>query len=32
VVAAIEFLAGQDEARAWTHEVVLTPPAAAWQG
>jgi 7-alpha-hydroxysteroid dehydrogenase len=32
VAAAIDFLAGQDEARAWTHEIVLTPPAARWQG
>jgi NADP-dependent 3-hydroxy acid dehydrogenase YdfG len=32
VTAAIDFLAAQDAARAWTHEVVLTPPEAKWQG
>ena len=29
VTAAIEFLVAQK--RAWTHEIVLTPPAGAWQ-
>ena len=32
VTAAIDFLVAQSEGRAWTHEVVLTPPEAAWQG
>jgi NAD(P)-dependent dehydrogenase (short-subunit alcohol dehydrogenase family) len=32
VAAAIDFLAGQDGTRAWTHELVLTPPRARWQG
>jgi hypothetical protein len=31
VVAAIEFLVAQTYARAWTHELTLTPPAAEWQ-
>jgi NAD(P)-dependent dehydrogenase (short-subunit alcohol dehydrogenase family) len=31
VIAAIDFLQGQSAARAWTHEVTLTPPGAAWQ-
>jgi hypothetical protein len=30
VNAAIDLLVGQE--RAWTHEVVLTPPATPWQG
>ncbi len=30
VIAAIELLAGQR--RAWTHEVILTPPVTPWQG
>lgn len=29
VTAAIDLLASQE--RAWTHELVLTPPAGAWQ-
>lgn len=32
VHAAIEFLYSQGAGRAWTHELVLTPPAAPWQG
>jgi 3-oxoacyl-[acyl-carrier protein] reductase len=32
VIAAIDFLVAQDDRRAWTHEIVLTPPAAKWQG
>jgi NAD(P)-dependent dehydrogenase (short-subunit alcohol dehydrogenase family) len=32
VTAAVDFLVSQDDARAWTHEIVLTPPAAPWQG
>jgi len=32
VTAAIDFLVSQDERRAWTHEIVLTPPEAQWQG
>jgi NADP-dependent 3-hydroxy acid dehydrogenase YdfG len=31
VVAAIEFLVAQTHARAWTHELTLTPPAAEWE-
>lgn len=30
VAAAIEMLVAQGEGRAWTHEVVLTPPGADW--
>jgi NADP-dependent 3-hydroxy acid dehydrogenase YdfG len=30
VTAAIDLLVAQE--RAWTHEIVLTPPAAPWQG
>ena len=30
VTAAIDLLAAQD--RAWTHEIVLTPPSTPWQG
>lgn len=32
VTAAIDFLLGQNERRAWTHEIVLTPPQARWHG
>jgi 3-oxoacyl-[acyl-carrier protein] reductase len=32
VTAAIDFLQAQDDGRAWTHELVLTPPRAQWQG
>jgi NADP-dependent 3-hydroxy acid dehydrogenase YdfG len=32
VTAAVDFLVAQGDARAWTHELVLTPPAAPWQG
>jgi len=32
VQAAIEFLSAQGAGRAWTHELVLTPPAAPWKG
>jgi len=31
VIAAVEFLEAQRDARAWTHELTLTPPAAPWQ-
>lgn len=30
VTAAIDFLVAQTPARAWTHELTLTPPEAAW--
>jgi 3-oxoacyl-[acyl-carrier protein] reductase len=30
VAAAVDFLIAQREGRAWTHELTLTPPAAAW--
>jgi len=30
VIAAIDFLLAQTHARAWTHELTLTPPQAAW--
>jgi len=32
VTAAIDLLVAQREGRAWTHELVLTPPGARWQG
>jgi NAD(P)-dependent dehydrogenase (short-subunit alcohol dehydrogenase family) len=32
VIAAIDLIVAQGEGRAWTHELVLTPPAARWQG
>lgn len=32
VIAAVEYLEGQTAARAWTHELTLTPPLAAWTG
>lgn len=30
VTAAIDFLVAQTPARAWTHELTLTPPEAVW--
>lgn len=30
VIAAIDFLVVQGHARAWTHELTLTPPTAVW--
>ncbi len=32
VTAAIDLLVAQGDGRAWTHELVLTPPRARWQG
>jgi NADP-dependent 3-hydroxy acid dehydrogenase YdfG len=32
VMAAIDLIVAQGEGRAWTHELVLTPPGARWQG
>jgi NAD(P)-dependent dehydrogenase (short-subunit alcohol dehydrogenase family) len=32
VTAAIDLLVAQGRGRAWTHELVLTPPEARWQG
>jgi NADP-dependent 3-hydroxy acid dehydrogenase YdfG len=31
VTAAIDLIVAQGDGRAWTHELVLTPPAARWQ-
>jgi len=32
VMAAIDLIRQQTDGRAWTHELILTPPAAGWQG
>jgi 3-oxoacyl-[acyl-carrier protein] reductase len=32
VMAAIDLIVAQGQGRAWTHELVLTPPGARWQG
>ena len=32
VMAAIDLVIQQGDGRAWTHELILTPPAARWQG
>jgi len=32
VTAAIDLIVAQGQGRAWTHELVLTPPGAPWQG
>jgi 3-oxoacyl-[acyl-carrier protein] reductase len=32
VTAAIDLIVAQGRGRAWTHELVLTPPGARWQG
>ncbi len=31
VTAAIDLIVAQGQGRAWTHELVLTPPGARWQ-